>query len=237
VSNLGQQLKLLRFLPFLIFLFFIRPTGLITVIYFTFFVLYLVGKNKVKLYQVCAFTFIIGIITLLLANQMLDDYNIVEPLQNGEVICGVSQAPLSANVPKIRVEFQSKLLRFVFFIWVNPFYFLKISFYKAFYFWTTFRPGFSFLHNLVSLIFFLPIYFFALFACWKTKIPNAIKVYILTFITWTFILVIVTCVNWNSRFLAPALPFVFILAGLGMGNFISKMEMALQQYLQLSPSN
>gem|GEM_PF-2685656 len=190
-----------------------------------------------KLYQVCAFTFIIGIITLLLANQMLDDYNIVEPLQNGEVICGVSQAPLSANVPKIRVEFQSKLLRFVFFIWVNPFYFLKISFYKAFYFWTTFRPGFSFLHNLVSLIFFLPIYFFALFACWKTKIPNAIKVYILTFITWTFILVIVTCVNWNSRFLAPALPFVFILAGLGMGNFISKMEMALQQYLQLSPSN
>jgi len=149
----------------------------------------------------------------------------LESLQSGAIICGIESLESSVNLPQIRLEIKFTLLQLLFFIIDNPIYFIELSFHKMIYFWSTYRSGYSTLHNISSILFFSPVYVLAILGWWKCKIPTAIKIYLSTFLGLTCFLVIITCVNWDSRFLAPALPFVFVLSGLGFGNIFRTFKL------------
>jgi len=210
-------------IPFLVFIFFIRPTGIITIISFGCYLLCLLWKNQYKLkwiYYLCILT--IAVIIIPLTDLMSSNFNIIEPLKNQHIICGISDIMVGDNKPSPQQK--SALSQFIFYTLHNPVSFLKISMQKMFYFWSTYRPGYSNLHNAVSLFYFAPIYLFALLALFRAKIAIATKVYSLTFIGLNCLLVLATCVNWDSRFLAPLLPFIFILAGIGFGTFLDLLK-------------
>jgi len=211
-------------LPFLLFVFFIRPSGIVTVLAFTVYVFYLIW-NEDKLGSLASYFIIPFLILLaLLTDKMVQGYGIIESLQSGAIICGMEGLEINANPPNIGLSYKSTLVQLVLFIFDNPVYFLELSFHKMIYFWSTYRPGYSTLHNIFSILFFLPVYLLAIWGWYKSKIPKAIKIYLFTFLSLTCFLVILTCVNWDSRFLAPVLPFVFMLAGLGFGTMWRKLN-------------
>lgn len=217
--------RIFMILPFLLFIFFIRPSGLITVAAFAVYVFYLIwneGKFGIlKNYLIMAFVLLIA----LLADKMVQNYGIIESLQSGAIICGIENLELSTTAStKTILNSQSTTLQLAFFISNNPVYFIQLSFNKMIYFWSTYRPDYSVLHNIFSLLFFSPVYLLAIFGWWKSQISKALKIYWFTFITLTCFLVIITCVNWDSRFLAPVLPFVFVLSGLGFGSILRKFN-------------
>jgi len=211
--------RIFRLIPFLVFIFFIRPTGIVTVITFTIYLLYLVGRNVSKKQFAYYLVLPLIVVFLILANKMLSYYNIIEALQNGQIICGLNDIKTHIADTEKYSHYQSNLLKIVLFIWDNPVHFIKISFYKMSYFLSTCRPTYSYEHNFVSIVFFLPVYAFAILAGFKSKIKLIYKIYILSFIGLIFALVLVTYINWDSRFLTPILPFIFILSATGSDTF------------------
>ena len=82
------------------------------------------------------------------------------------------------------------------------------------------RNHYSFNHNLYLLIFIMITYFFAVIGLVKEKFKTRI-VFILLFFTMS-VFIGITCVNWNNRFIAPLLPFVFLLSGRGYRMLFTK---------------
>lgn len=81
---------------------------------------------------------------------------------------------------------------------------------KLLYFLTLYRPHYTLIHNLVNGFYFI-ILLIALVAL-KKPLLSYQRFTLLLLITYV-IFVLFTCVNWNNRFIAPLLPFVFVLLG------------------------
>ncbi len=219
--------KLLLLIPLLVLVFFIRPSGIITVLSFIVYLFYLFAVNRERLKWMMLVAVGILATSFLILATMLESYDILEPLQNAEVICGVPQENWAVtNQAAVNSE-RAEWIQYVLFVAGNIGFFLKVSSAKAFYFWTTWRPENSFMNNLFSLCYFVPIYILAIYSL-RNKSKSALLSYVLAFICLTFLMVLVTCVNWNSRFISPILPFVFLLAGLGASKLLGKWTKRLR---------
>ena len=75
------------------------------------------------------------------------------------------------------------------------------------------RNHYSFNHNLYLLATIVVTYFFAVIGLIKEKFETRI-VFLGLLVTMT-VFIGITCVNWNNRFIAPLLPFIFLLSGRG----------------------
>ncbi|WP_194778622.1 hypothetical protein [Pararhodonellum marinum] len=160
---------------------------------------------------------------LVLLNQMLGTFGIVEAYQNGEVVFNIHKmshmdyaAFLMVSVPEsltLPTEEWSPLGKIVY-LWIfNPLYSLQLFGTKLFYYLMYVRPYYSWVHNILALCALIPMYFAFVQAIRGNSLGWYFKVFSLTLIGCSALSVALLSDNWNSRFLMPVLPLVFLVGG------------------------
>lgn len=161
---------------------------------------------------------IIGLLFLL--NQMLETYGIVAAYQNGEVVYNIHKMAhmdyasfLMVSVPgnlSVPASDWSPLGKMVY-LWIfNPFYSIQLFGTKLFYYLMYIRPYYSWSHNILALCALIPMYVAFVQALRGNSLGSYAKVFSLTLIGFSVLSVALLSDNWNSRFLMPVLPLVFL---------------------------
>ncbi|MGV3540355.1 MAG: hypothetical protein ACO1OQ_11120 [Rufibacter sp.] len=222
-------------LPLWLFTCFVRPNGFIIVAavaiyFFTSFYLKATAAQRRLLWIGVGTT---GIILLLVINQLLGPFTLVETYARGEVIYGTYYSPLTPpgssffyritppdtlHMPPTQAPALQKL--FLFF-WHNPLYSLKLVLAKGFTFLVFAKPHFSKVHNFLIIATVYPCYLLAVAALRRRKnLP--ITLTLLSVIGLQTAMVMFTVEDWDCRFTAPILPFIFILGAMGVKNILGE---------------
>lgn len=167
---------------------------------------------------------LIGVVFLfiLLLNQMLSTFGFVEAYKMGEIVYNIHKLAdkdyaqwLIVEVPEnlfIPSSELSPIIQFVSLILGNPVYSLQLFGTKLFFYLFYIRPYYSMVHNALALIVLLPIYVFFFLEMIKDSISKSFKIFVLGFIAISILGTSLMTINWNSRFLVPVLPLIFLFA-------------------------
>jgi hypothetical protein len=194
--------------------FFVRPTG------FSFLAGWLLFATVAIAFSgwiKWAVSMLIILVALLLLNQMLGDFELVESYAQGEII--YPDISLGVRVPpdlSIPGKQHSPLLRLALFVWEAPWYFVKISIIKLGLFFANVKPYFSLAHNLLIILLLYPLYGLAIYGFRHFPENRKEKYFFAGYILAQAVTVMLTTENWDGRFLIPILPFVFILSAMGL---------------------
>lgn len=167
--------------------------------------------------------FLIGSVAiLLLINKMLTTYLVMENYQLGEIIYDITTIKYKTEYESVIVSvpdymyIPSKelppIIRILSFIIHNPIYWTKLFIGKIFYFLIHIRPYWSIQHNIFSLVFLLPLYFYTVRGMIKKTYNTKILVFFISYLFIHVLSVGITSVDWDGRFLMPLLPAIFIMA-------------------------
>lgn len=171
-----------------------------------------------------AFSGAVAVGFLALLNQMLSTFGIVEAYQNGEIVYNVHKlpeyasylqlaVPANLDLPAQDLQPNSKIL----YLWAfNPIYSLKLFGAKLFYYLLYVRPYYSWPHNLLALGLLLPMYWAFVRSMLGRSLGIYPKVFSLTVVGCSVLSVALLADNWNSRFLMPVLPLVFLVGSGGL---------------------
>ena len=233
LSNSNSYKDWLSGFSILFFTILIKPTGIALLGTLSFILLRNLIK-QIKSYSLRFILLISGIgILLILANKMLVTYYIIENYMAGEVVHGVQQFsgssydPLLMNVPEnifIPSPKNEPLIKIILFIINNPWYWLKLTGTKIFYFLVHIRPFWSWGHNLFCLAVLIPLYSFGIYGLLKTKLHSSFLSFVLLFIGLHSIIIGTTSVDWDGRFLMPVFPLLFIIGVSGFLTFYLKIK-------------
>lgn len=177
--------------------------------------------NKKNISFRIAAALVVGTTFILVINKMLSTYLVIENYQLGEVIYAITTLPHNALYdtliidPPDNIYIPSQqyppLLRIVMFILNNPFYFFWLFSSKVFYFIFHIRPYWSLTHNLFTLLFLIPFYFYCIRAFVAQNIQKEIKIFSAIYLLIHCISIGLTSEDWDGRFLMPLLPLIFLL--------------------------
>lgn len=173
---------------------------------------------------------------LLLLNQMLSTFGFVRDYQIGEIVYNIHTIAYEPYAKYLMLEVPKNLYlpnpdhpalwKLLTIIIMNPWYSLKLFVSKAFYFLFYIRPYFSWIHNIIALIALLPMYYFAVKQLRAKNFDPVLKYFVITFLTVAVFSVCLLTINWNSRFLVPLLPLIFLIGAGGMTDIVrSKFKM------------
>lgn len=161
---------------------------------------------------------------------MLSTFGFVENYQIGEIVYNihtVADQPyakwLMLTVPEnlyLPNPEAPPLWKLTTIIIMNPWYSLKLFATKAFYYIFYIRPYFSWTHNIIALAVLLPMYYFTVKQLISKNLDTTIKYFVITFLTVAVLSVCLLSINWNSRFLVPILPLIFLIGAGGIGKKI-----------------
>ncbi len=212
--------------------FLIKPTGiaLLAASIAVFVAFIIIGGFNTWIKILVSGTIIISILAL--SNRMLLTYRIMENYELGEVIYAISTLPPSAKyngliiIPPNDLEIPGveypPLIRVMIFIVNHPLYWLKLFMAKLFYFLAHIRPYWSIWHNLFSILFLVPIYFFFIRGVVGREVNSYFRIFALCYVIMHIVSVCVTSEDWDGRFLVPILPVIFLLSSHSMGKLIVK---------------
>ncbi|WP_066834095.1 hypothetical protein [Rufibacter ruber] len=216
-------------LPLWLFTCFVRPNGFIivaaaAVYFFTSFYMKATAAQRRLFWIGVGAT---GIVLLLVINQLLGPFTLVETYARGEVIYGTYYSPLTPPgssffyriTPPDTLQMPPTqapaLLKLFLFFWHNPVYSLKLALAKGFTFLIFAKPHFSKLHNFLIIATVYPCYLLTVMALRRRKnLP--ITLTLLSVIGLQTVMVMFTVEDWDCRFTAPILPFVFMLGAMGI---------------------
>lgn len=144
-------------------------------------------------------------------NVLLESYARAELIYPG-ITLGV-QPPTHLALPAAHL---APLVRLVAFGALNPVYFAKLAVLKFLLFSSNVKPYYSWAHNLAVAGLLWPLYFYAVRG-WRRRPRRSPAAYFMgSFIAAQALTVALTTENWDGRFLVPVLPYVFVLAALGL---------------------
>lgn len=179
-----------------------------------------------------AFSLTVVFVLILLFNKMLATAGFIEEYQIGEIVYNIYKMEhkpyakyLMLTVPEnlyIPNQNQEPIIKLAQLVLGNPWYTIKLFFIKLFYFVLYIRPYYSWMHNVLALMALLPMYFGFISTLRSKRLKTEAVVFIITFIVFSTITVCLMTINWNSRFLMPMLPLVFLIGGLAVGNLCLK---------------
>ncbi|MCF1750323.1 hypothetical protein [Mariniradius sediminis] len=175
---------------------------------------------------------IVGFLGLL--NQMLATFGIVEAYQNGEIVYNVHKLPAYASYLQLAVPANLDLpaqdlqpISKILYLWAfNPIYSLKLFGAKLFYYLLYVRPYYSWPHNMLALALLLPMYWAFIRAMLGRSLGIYPKAFSLTVVGCSALSVALLADNWNSRFLMPVLPLVFLVGGNPLNESIANARKA-----------
>lgn len=201
------------------------------------------GKENKGFFKNSISAFVIFIILffgfLILLNKMLTTFTYERDYQLGEIIYNIHKLAdqpyakwLIINTPKnLYIPNQSwpPLVKFIALIFGNPWYSIKLFLVKLFFYTLYIRPYYSLSHNLLALAVLIPMYISAICIFRSRILKTDIKILILVYIGISTISVTFLTVDWNSRFLVPILPVLFLIGSEGISKWILNF---LKSYLK-----
>jgi len=150
---------------------------------------------------------------------MVGHERVLDTYLSGEVIWGYAGNALDppADVRESRTQFDHPVSAVLGFVAEQPGYFLSLMSLKLFYLYAHVRPYFSDLHNLLSIVYLVPAYLFAMVGL-PVSDNRQRPVRVLLSSTFLFLSGIsaLTFVDWDGRFLIPILSVVFLYAAVGL---------------------
>ncbi|MEI9917202.1 MAG: hypothetical protein WDO14_00200 [Bacteroidota bacterium] len=217
----------------MIFTFFIKPTGialfgaLLGVIAFAMY-----DRIQKPVLRIAMITGL-SVLLILLANEMMSKYLIMENYQVGEIIYDVrtytGDAPtggLAIDPPNdLYFPLQSlpAVVKIFLFAICNPLYWTKLTALKIYYLLSHTRPFWSSVHNFYSLLILIPSYVLSLVSF--RRLDKPVLIFATTFLLIHILSVGITSEDWDGRFLMPLLPAIFILSGIAI-NFTFKPKVS-----------
>lgn len=154
-------------------------------------------------------------LALVVLNYQLKSYFIVETYQRGELIFGTSawalhpRAPLAMPPPGT-----GQVLRILYFAAHNPWFLLRLMAGKLFVFVSGLKPHYSLLHRLAYVLVLWPAYWLAARGTQLSGVWKLGRVFLAAVPLLQAAIVMLTVDDWDVRFQAPVLPFVFALAAI-----------------------
>lgn len=204
------------FVWFLLLVVFSRPVGIIFLITaILIWMIWLIKKQKRIIYYPVIIAFI-GLCIMLLQSKFVFYFN-PDSLRRMEVICQVPQA----NSSLAYKEYNSAGLPTFFNLIVNEVgikNFFTLGIKKLGSFFGMVRSFYSTPHNAILLyteVILYPLAIAGLFFFRRRKI-SYVKIFSLLYILITSVGIFFTCDEWSNRFIAPVLPYIIIMAGLGL---------------------
>jgi hypothetical protein len=154
-----------------------------------------------------------------LLNYQLATYTLIETYQRGDLMFLVkewavhSAQPLDLPPPSL-----SPVGRLAYFYWHNPAVGLRLMSGKLFVFTSGLKPHYSLLHKAMSVLLLWPCYWLAARAARCRLVWRRARLFLVLVPMLQAGIVMLTVDDYDVRFLAPVLPFVFVLAALSIGN-------------------
>lgn len=211
--------------------FWIRPVGISLVLAFALYLYLEHLHHRLKNWQRIGFILIGFVAFLFLLNLMLSTFHLVENYATGEIVFGISRIPnyqgheqILMEIPRnLSVPTQGSTLYKAFVFYVKyPVFGLKLLFLKAFYFLSHYKPYYSFWHNLHTLVLLIPAYLGTLFFV-KKYLNIAFRTFVVSYILINTLIIMLTCEDWDGRFLMGLLPVVFCASVLAIDRIFQKV--------------
>jgi len=157
-------------------------------------------------------------------DQQLKTFFIVETYARGELMFGTQVWALHPTSPLILPPpGMGQVSRVAWFAAHNPGFLLRLMGGKLLVFFSSVKPYYSLSHRLLSVLVLWPLYALAgraAFRGWPAWLPA--RVFLLAVPLLQAAVVTLTVDDWDVRFLAPVLPFVFALASLSMSDWVNE---------------
>lgn len=203
-----------------------RPTGILFFIPTIFYLLFnfFKGVSIVKkiVFAIVGLVLLAFVINLMLGSGGSLDFML--PFKKENIICGVNT---TENAPIKILKNGNSLQALGYYIVHNFERFLRLCYLKTILFFGFTREYYSTLHNWLLRIFYYPLYILAIIGVIKKlKSKSWATYYFLGIIFLMWVTILLTCVNWQNRFVLTITPFIFLLAFASFFQFngISKSE-------------
>jgi hypothetical protein len=154
-----------------------------------------------------------------LLNYQLATYTLIETYQRGDLMFLVKEwAVHSAQPLALPPLGLSPVGRLAYFYWHNPLVGLRLVLGKLFVFASGLKPHYSLPHRAMSVVLLWPCYWLAARAARQRLLWRPARLFLVLVPVLQAGIVMLTVDDYDVRFLAPVLPFVFVLAALSIGN-------------------
>ncbi|MGI4884973.1 MAG: hypothetical protein ACRYFR_08440 [Janthinobacterium lividum] len=150
-------------------------------------------------------------------DHQLVTYFLVETYQRGELMYGSAAWALHPTAPlHLPLPGTGQLARVGYFAAHNPGFLARLMAGKLFVFFSSLKPYYSLAHRLASVLLLWPLYALAVRGARWQEIWAPARVFLAAVPLLQAAVVMLTVDDYDVRFLAPVLPFVFALAALGV---------------------
>lgn len=214
-----QQKGYKRIIPvvLLVILIFSRPTGILLLFPWVIYQIW-IQKSTYKLLLHSIAGLMIMLLAFLLINMLYAggaDFNSVLPYVEQHIICGVPTVQTVSNPGLLKTG--SALGGLITWIIQHPVDFAGLFIKRLISFFNLTRSYYSTLHNMLLVLYLLPVYFFSFPGWGKIREQNSL---FFRFLLCLFILypcaIALQCDDWHSRFTMPLMPYIILLAVLGI---------------------
>lgn len=158
-----------------------------------------------------------------LLNYQLATYTLIETYQRGDLMFLVKDWAVHASQPlRLPPAGLSPVGRLAYFYWHNPVVGLRLILGKLFVFASALKPHYSWAHRLAAVALLWPIYWLAAKGACLGAVWRPARVFLLAVPLLQAGVVMLTVDDYDVRFLAPVLPFLFVLASLAVGKWVDE---------------
>ncbi|GAB3636789.1 hypothetical protein GCM10027422_23790 [Hymenobacter arcticus] len=158
-----------------------------------------------------------------LLNYQLVSFLIVETYQRGEVMFATPVWAIHPSGPLVLPPAGlGQLTRALYFAAHNPLFMSKLMLARLLAFFSSVKPYYSLGHRLMSVLVLWPLYWLAVRGARQAAVWRPARAFLAGVPLLQAGVVMFTVDDYDVRFLAPVLPFVFALAALAIGGWVKE---------------
>ncbi|AMR28624.1 hypothetical protein A0257_16975 [Hymenobacter psoromatis] len=156
-------------------------------------------------------------------NHQLVSYFIVETYTRGELMFATPVWAIHPSAPLVLPPAGiGQMSRVLYFAAHNPGFLARLMLGKLLVFFSSIKPYYSLAHKLISVLLLWPLYYLAVRGARRVAVWPPARAFLAAVPLLQAAIVMLTVDDYDVRFLAPVLPFVFALAALTMGEWVNE---------------
>ncbi|MDO7885235.1 hypothetical protein [Hymenobacter cheonanensis] len=160
-------------------------------------------------------------------NHQLVSFFIVETYLRGELMFATPVWAVHPSAPLVLPPAGwGQMSRVLYFAAHNPGFLARLMLGKLFVFFSSIKPYYSLGHKLLSVLGLWPLYYLAVRGARRAAVWLPARAFLVGVPLLQAAVVMLTVDDYDVRFLAPVLPFVFALVGLAVGEWVDKPGLA-----------
>ena len=205
----------------------IRPNGFIFLLGFSIFYFHQKVELKTFLISSIALILILTYISFeIILPKIFNIFSLYSNLTSGLIIQGYKDWHVGSSLTECS---ECELIKKSTYVIINnPFFYFKLFTFRFIIYVTQFRPYYTSYHNMFIIISFLVIYF----GVCKSIITDKFKRigYLILPTVFQILIVIVSGVDWDNRFIVIILPNIFILSVMGYNQLLKTKNLSTILY-------